>query len=192
MYVCKFLLCISWLSILYFRYGDTFTFTFGVIVTLEIISKLRKGIPSVEDIIHTLFSAETSIEHKPPFESSPEDCHLWTQVLRNIFKDLSKSYSVFLSEFQIDQCDNEESSSIIIFSCGHMFTEKYFQRSILSEFHEKLHDLLHQFPNITYLLLHYYKHSINFSSACPYCVFYYFRTIHLQLCSGVPIKPWNP
>lgn len=162
-------------------------------VTLQMISSLSEGNPSVDEVLSAQLPSGTNIGKKPCFESSPGDSRLWTEVLRNLFRDLSKRESLVLSDSQFDQKQLDPiNKSLLIFSCGHAFSDKHFQIKVLSEFRDRLHDLPHPLTHMTSLLLHYYKHSTHFSSACPYCVFQHLRTTQLQYCPGVPIRPWNP
>jgi hypothetical protein len=181
------------LSILFKRkeYKDTFSYKFTFQVTSQIIREISGGVPALSDILNPP-SVKSTIE-KSTAEMSQGDLRMWSEVLRNLFKDLAKHDSLIVSDVQLTQRTSENDvKSFVAFTCGHAFSENEFQRKVLHEFRERLEDFPRPLTQTNSLLLHYYKHSSKFSSACPYCVFQHLRQTQLQYSPGVAIRPWNP
>lgn len=191
------------------------SFQFSLAVTVEVVRKITAGVPPVEEILQqhpdmkdnlstnspTDTNSDSHLE-KLPIETSPRDSRLWTEVLRNLSKNLAKRENLIISSNSLHQLEvahqkaiakqEKISKTLLVFSCGHTFLEGQFHNKVLFELHDRLQDLPRPLVQTTSLLLHYYKHASCFSSACPYCVFQHLRKSQLHHCPGVPIKPWNP
>lgn len=184
----------------------------------EVIDQIERGRPTPDDVLAASSqSAEQAGHSSKPFRSRIEtsigDCRLWAEVLRNLFKDLSKHSSIVVSEKMLQAIGADQQrqplesdgkmdeglltavptqEEIVAFSCGHAFSVSHFNAKVLLEFSERVRDFPIPIPQTFQHILLYYKQSSVYPSACPYCVFQYLRKIQLQESPGVAIKPWNP
>lgn len=165
--------------------------------------QIGSGLPKPEDII----LSHSKDSKKVVMETSDRDERLWSEIRRNLFKDLHKGTSIYIAEQALASLETQEKKegpvlttelrpeTIVAFTCGHSFLESHFQSKIVPEFVERAHN---SFPvPIRQTLKHlqsHYKQSQFYSCACPYCVFQYLRKE--QLDAGTPpsnpIYPWNP
>ena len=179
---------------------------FHLKVVKEVQHQIRSGLPKPEDIM--LSSHSKDPKKKIVIETSDKDERLWSEIRRNLFKDLHKGTSILITEQALasleaqDKRDGPTSTAeprpetIVAFSCGHSFLESQFQSKIVPDFVERAHNSfpvpIHQ--TLKHLQSHY-KQSQFYSCACPYCVFQYLRKEQLDAAGtplSSPISPWNP
>lgn len=181
-----------------------FSFSFHLKVAKEVIDQIMKGSPKPEDLI-TLNSQPASSETKPHKEVTKQgllsDSRLWTEVMRNLSKDIHKSSSFMLTGSTLlafsqhtgassHTTSKTQKSDVIAFSCGHAFTEAQFQSNVLVEFVERVQNFPVPIPETLFQLQNCYNKLTHYPLACPHCVFQYLRQLQLQECPDIPIKPW--
>lgn len=168
-------------------------------------SQLNETVESCDTELQDLdSSSSSSIETtQGKIETSPNDSRLWIEVLRNLTKDLSRHSNITVPENSLSSIRNyrqkvalqqdlpAKKDNIVIFSCGHSFSENQFLDKTLMEFQERVNDFPTPIPNTKSYIHGYYKHSPVYSIACPYCVFQFLRKAQLEKVPGVPIRPWN-
>ena len=167
------------------------------------IDQISRGAPRPEDLI--LSTAQTvSLDSKPSETADKEgllsETRLWTEILRNLAKDMNKLSSFTVSgpalsclrqEPNSSPADDIEDSTLIAFSCGHAFSQTHFESIVLPEFSERVQNFPVPIPNTLLHLHNCYKKLRRYPLACPHCVFQYLRKLQLQECPGFPIRPWN-
>lgn len=185
-----------------------FSFAFQLQVAKEVMDQITAGKPMPEDLLTSTMAElpETEKPSKFVIETSIGDTRLWSEVLRNLSKDLSKTHTAQITEPTLSNIENyqekaelqeeanphQTSDGIVAFSCGHAFSESQFHSRVLTEFVERVQDFPILIPHTLRQLQLHFKQSACYPSACPYCVFQHLRKVQLQECPGVPIRPWNP
>lgn len=169
-------------------------------------SKPGKETPGTEQTEMDSLSPESSYKkHSLQTSSLASDSRLWSEVLRNLSKNIHQHSAVTISESELASIRNfreknlrtsdkdvlSRKDGIIAFSCGHAFSEIQFQEKILIEFLERVHDFISSMPHMVVFLQQYFKHSSTYTSGCPYCVFQYLRTSELKKNPNTPIRPWS-
>lgn len=190
---------------------------------MAITNQISLGIPPLEQLVlhsasdmenQALVTKET--DSVPTPESSykkhslqsttlSSDSRLWTEVLRNLSKNIHQHSVLTIPESELVSIKNfreknlktsdkdilSRKDGIIAFSCGHAFSEIQFQEKILIEFLERVSDFLSTKPHMVVFMQQYFKQSSTYTSGCPYCVFQYLRTSELKKNPNVPIRPWS-
>ena len=175
-----------------------FSFDFHMKVAREVVDQMMKGAPKPEDLINMQHDPTTG---KPTKESLPSeglssDARLWTQVMRNLGKDVYRNSSITLTgsslnPFNKDLDPSVPAGDVLVFSCGHTFPEDDFESRVLVEFKERVQNFPLPIPQTLLQLQGCYKKSKCYPVACPYCVFQHLRQLQLQECPDTPIRPWT-
>ena len=187
-----------------------FLFKFNLQVATETANHIRAGFPTPEDLMQKTQSSQLDQSElvpalKLPVETLPGDSHLWVEILHNLCKDLNKHPTIQLYETTLGRKESSQSllkqegakslksDKMIVYSCGHTFSDMHFPLQMLVDFIRRLDDLPIPIPRMASFLQQYYKLDGHYSCACPVCVFQFFlRKAQLQQCPEIPIKPWNP
>jgi hypothetical protein len=175
-----------------------FSFEFHMKVAKEVVEQMMNGAPKPEDLINSQHGTSKEKPTKDNFSSEAlsSDTRLWTQVMRNLGKDVYKKSSVVLGGSSLNAFNKDMGSSVpvgdvLAFSCGHAFPEGDFESRVLIEFKERVKNFPLPIPQTLLQLQSCYKKSISYPVACPYCVFQHLRQLQLQECPDTPIKPWT-
>ncbi|XP_065178843.1 uncharacterized protein LOC135809421 isoform X2 [Sycon ciliatum] len=72
---------------------------------------------------------------------------------------------------------SKSTNDLVVFSCGHSFTRKNFDDSVVPEFRDLLSNLPVSLSNTAYQLQGHYLHSPCLAAACPLCVYDYLRQV---------------
>ena len=117
-------------------------------------SQLNETVESCDTELQDLdSSSSSSIEAtQGKIETSPNDSRLWLEVLRNLTKDLSRHSNITVPENSLSSIRNyrqkvtlqqdipAKKDNIVVFSCGHSFSENQFLDKTLMEFQERVND----------------------------------------------------
>ena len=172
-----------------------FSFELHMKVAKEVVEQMMKGAPKPEYLMHSRhgLSKEKSTEEKFSPEGLSSDTRLWTQVMRNLGKDVYRNSSIMLGGSSLNAFNKNSvpDRDVLAFSCGHAFPESDFESRVLLEFKERVQNFPLPIPQTLLQLQSCYKKSTSYPVACPYCVFQHLRQLQLQESPDIPIKPWT-
>ena len=158
---------------------------------------MMKGAPKPEDLLKSQYGVSNEKAAKSLEDDTlSSDARLWTQVMRNLGKDIYKNSSVSLTGLALSAFSKDSDSSsipsgdVLAFSCGHAFPAANFESRVLIEFKERVQNFPIPIPQTLLQLQTCYKKLSSFPTGCPYCVFQHLRQLQLQECPDTPIKPW--
>ena len=193
----------------------------------KVLSFILSGHPTPDDIITTptppdaaqsasaVVLPEREKIQKLTVETTKGDIRMWTEVLRNLMKDIPGYHSINLPEGILtagrtqlsprvdrgqeggnsgippDEVRSSTNNGIAAFSCGHAHPIDRFLNKIVPEFVERVHSFPLPLPRTLRVLQQYYRQAASYPCACPHCVFLYLRKFQLEACPRVPISPWS-
>ncbi|BFZ08491.1 hypothetical protein BsWGS_11531 [Bradybaena similaris] len=117
---------------------------------------------------------QKSVNQQHQGKQTPRD-RLWTDILRNMKKEmgaitLTSSQLEHLSEAQLRNGDLQNASKIIVFTCGHHYTDASFHSEALTALNRALTGDVTKLPKSASLLKDILSQPGLKASACPKCI----------------------